>query len=466
MKQRFILLCFIGLIQNSFAQTDSARTPFVQNPAADIPPLRFNLNEDGSHFFQVTFLNQAWLRFNESNPGTLVQDEEKKQTVDIGLRRTRIQMFGQLTDRVFVYFQFGQNNFNGQYNQGANRKNAVFFHDAVCEYNVLKQNWLKIGAGLTIANGLSRFSQPSIGTIMTMDVPVFAQATVDATDEFSRKLSYYARGQLGKVDYRLVFTDPFPITTSGGAYTTGQTAPAISSNASFSPKGHSHQYQGYLQYQFLDKESNQTPYMTGTYLGKKSVFNLGCGIIYQPKAMWIKRNAVDSIGYQNMLLWSAEAYYDAPIAGGKGTALSAYLGYFNYNFGTNYLRYNGIMNPATSAIATGKIGGAGPLYGNSFPMFGTGQALYGQVGYLMKDGLLGNRGTLMPYGSWMHARWNRLDGKPMDVFNLGVNWLINGHKAKISLDWQNRPVYSQPSSTEVKTDGRRNQLVLQYQIFL
>ena len=40
-------------------------------------------------------------------------------------------------------------------------------------------------------NGLSRFSQPSIGTIVTMDVPVFAQATVDQTDEFSRKLSVY-----------------------------------------------------------------------------------------------------------------------------------------------------------------------------------------------------------------------------------------------------------------------------------
>ena len=74
---------------------------------------------------------------------------------------------------------------------------------------------LYIGGGLTIANGLSRFSQPSISTIMSMDVPVFAQATVDQTDEFSRKLSLYARGQIGKLDYRLVLTDPFPVNTNG-----------------------------------------------------------------------------------------------------------------------------------------------------------------------------------------------------------------------------------------------------------
>jgi len=48
-----------------------------------------------------------------------------------------------------------------------------------------------------------------------MDVPVFAQATVDQTDEFSRKLSVYARGQVGRLDYRLVLTDPFPVNTNG-----------------------------------------------------------------------------------------------------------------------------------------------------------------------------------------------------------------------------------------------------------
>jgi hypothetical protein len=180
-----------------------------QQPQKDA--LKFNLNDDGSHYFQFTVLNQTWLRFNQSNPGTLVEGKAKDNTFDIGLRRTRVQAFGQITGNVFIYFQFGMNNFNAQYNTGNNRKLHAFFHDALGEYKVSNGNQLKIGGGLTIANGLSRFSQPSVSSIMTMDVPVFAQSTVDQTDEFSRKLSVYARGQIGKFDYRIVLSDPFPI---------------------------------------------------------------------------------------------------------------------------------------------------------------------------------------------------------------------------------------------------------------
>jgi len=368
-------------------------------------------------------------------------------------------MFGQLTDRVFVYFQFGQNNFNSQHGIGANRKVAVFFHDALCEYRLSNQNQLTVGGGITIANGLSRFSQPSIGTIMTMDVPVFAQATVDQTDEFSRKLSIYARGQIGKIDYRIVFSDPFPISSNG------QNPIPLSAQANFARKGHTHQYQGFFQYQFFDREMSTTPYMTGTYLGKKKIFNIGSGFIYQPKAMWKHGATEKDTTYQPMVLWAAEAFLDAPLNKEKGTAFSAYLGYFNYNFGTNYLRYNGIMNPANGISSTvGNVGKSGATFGNAYPMFGSGQALFGQLGYLFSNSLLGEYGTLMPYASATYADWKRL-GKPMTVFNAGLNWLINGHKAKISIDWQNRPIYTE-SEGKVQYGGRRNCVVLQYQVFI
>ena len=441
----------------SFGQLDSIPKP---GKPKEINPLKYNLNEDGSHFFQVTFLNQAWFRYNESNPGTTVQGTVKSSTADIGLRRTRIQMYGQLTDRVFLYFQFGQNNFNSQYNVGANRKNAAFFHDALCEYKVSNGNQLILGGGLTIANGLSRFSQPSIGTIMTMDVPVFAQATVDQTDEFSRKLSVYARGQVGKLDYRLVLSDPFPIASNG------QPLPALSKQANFSRKASHFQYQSYLQWQFLEKEGHQTPYMTGTYLGKKKIFNIGAGMIYQPKAMWKQGNSSTDTVYQDMVLWSAEAFYDAPVNKEKGTALSAYLGYFNYNYGTNYLRYNGLMNPANGFSGTGNVTGSGGVFGNAFPMFGTGQIVYGQLGYLLPSDLLGSYGSLMPYVSGTYADWKRLDGQKMVLYNAGVNWFINGHKSKITLDWQSRPVFSQAADDKISTGSRKNCFVLQYQIFL
>lgn len=430
-------------------------TVLAQEQSNKVTELKMPLNETGSHYIKATFLNQIWVRNNQSNPGTLVLNEPTSHTLDVGLRRTRFQLFGQLTDRVFFYFQFGQNNFNYLAQNSGNRKLQVFFHDALGEYKVSKGNEkLIIGGGLTIANGLSRFSQPSIGTISTMDVPIFAQATVDQTDEFSRKLSIYARGQLGKLDYRFVFSDPFPITTNG------QPAPALSTNATFSQYGHTHQYQGFFVYNFFDQEPHTTPYMTGTYLGKKKVFNLEAGFIRQNRATWT-REVADTV-FHAMNLFSAALFYDAPLNQEKGTALNAYAGYFKYDFGPGYLRYNGIMNPASSVSLSGPYPAGSQ--GNAFPMFGTGSIWYGQVAYLMKKDLLGEGyGTLMPYASLMMANYTRLD-KSMDVWNLGVNWLLNGHTSKFTLDFQNRPYYKQQGTALVRS-GHRNQVVLQYQIF-
>lgn len=451
------LFLFLFFPISVFCQIDSIPKP--ERVQKEIPFLKYNLNPEGTHFFQATFLNQTWFRWNESNPHTLVQDKIEKQTLDIGLRRTRMQLFGQISDRVFLYFQFGLNNFNAQYALGANRKFAAFFHDALGEYRILASGKWVMGGGLTIANGLSRFSQPSIGTILTMDVPVFAQATVDATDEFSRKLSVYARGQVGRIDYRLIVSDPFPISSNG------QPPIALDKQANFARKGHQLQYQGFFQYQFLDKEPNTTPYMTGTYLGKKRIFNLAGGFIFQKNAMWKQGFTSSDTMYQNMLLLAGECFLDLPVNKETGTAISAYTGYFNYDFGTNYLRYNGLMNPASSiAPGRGTLPSSGPTYGNAYPMFGTGQAIYAQFGYLLPRDLLGEQGTLLPYLSFTHASWDRLQGQSMDIINAGINWLIHGHRSKISLDWQNRPVFSQGEN--VKNEGRRNQLVIQYQVFL
>jgi hypothetical protein len=431
---------------------------YAQQTGNTTNEMKLKLNEDGSHYLKVTFLNQVWLRYNESNPGTTVLGDQTPETFDIGLRRTRLQFFGQLTDHVFFYTQFGQNNFNYLAGQNAtntgNRKVQVFFHDALGEYKVWKGNEkLKLGGGLTITNGLSRFSQPSIGTIMTMDVPVFAQATVDQTDEFSRKLSIYARGQLGRFDYRVALSDPFPITTTGTA------PPPIGASATFAPDTHRKQYQGFFLYNFLDKESNTTPYMTGTYLGKKKVFNIEAGFITQQNATWYTPDAGVTIKRDDMTLWSVALFYDAPVNEEKGTALSAYAGFFDTNYGKNYLRYNGIMNTA-NGINNGPYANS---QGNAFPMFGTGQVIYAQVGYLLKKDLLGEgHGTLMPYASLMSADFDALADR-MNVFDVGINWLISGHMSKISIDYQNRPVYENQGGDLVKVDNK-GQVVLQYQV--
>ena len=427
----------------------------AQEKPKEIEEMRIKLNEDGSHYLKATFLNQVWLRFNDSNPGTLVLNDPTQHTVDIGLRRTRFQLYGQLTDHVFFYFQFGQNNFNYLSQNASNRKLQAFFHDALGEYRFKKgSEKLILGGGLTITNGLSRFSQPSVSTIMTMDVPVFAQATVDQTDEFSRKLSVYARGQLGKFDYRVVMSDPFPVTTNG------QPLPTLSSNATFAQDGHHKQYQGFFLWNFFDKEAHTTPYMTGTYLGKKKIFNLEAGIISQKNATETSPDAGVTKEFHPMNLWSVAAFYDAPINTEKGSAFNAYLGFFDLNYGKGYLRYNGIMNLA-NGLSTGFPSAS---QGNSFPMFGTGQVIYTQVGYLMKKDLLGEgNGTLMPYASLMSAKYDRLNDQ-MNVYNVGLNWLMKGHSSKLTLDYQLRPTFEQQGTELVKT-STRGQAVLQYQLF-
>jgi hypothetical protein len=288
---------------------------------------------------------------------------------------------------------------------------------------------------------------------MTMDVPVFAQATVDQTDEFARKLSIYARGQLGKFDYRIVLSDPFPITSNGSA------APPIGENATFAQDAHHKQYQGFFIYNFFDKETHTTPYMVGTYLGKKRVLNLEAGFISQKNAMWYTPDAGVTIKHQNLKLFSVALFYDAPLSKEKGTALSAYAGYYNTNYGKNYLRYNGIMNPA-SGLSNGP---ASNSQGNAFPMFGTGNVGYAQLGYLLMKDLFGKgNGTIMPYASVMSAKYDRL-ADTMNVFDVGLNWFIKDHTSKLSLDYQNRPVYENRAGDLVKI-GSKGQLVLQYQI--
>lgn len=426
-------------------------------PKNDITELRLNLNEERSHYIKATFSNQVWLRFNQSNPGSTALGDPKDQTFDIGLRRTRFQLFGELTDHVGFYFQFGQNNFNYLAGQNAtnsgNRKFQAFFHDALAEYRVKKKSdILFIGGGLTIGQGLSRFTQPSVSTIMSLDLPIFLQTTVDHIDQFNRKLSVYARGQIGKLDYRVLLTDPFPVTSSG------ITPPAISHHATFAHNYHNKQYQGFFMWNFFEPEPHVTQSTSGTYLGKKRVFNLEAGFITQKDAMW-SGDAVDP-AYHNMTHWSVALFYDAPVNAEKGTALNAYAGYFNTNYGPGYIRYNGSMNPANGTTLTGAPAGS---FGNAYPMFGTGQVIYAQAGYLARKDLLGENGTLMPYITLQSARYDRLD-KQMNVYDIGVNWLINGHNSKISLDWQLRPTYTPHGTDLVKDNGAKSAVVLQYQI--
>lgn len=403
------------------------------------------MSEDGKEFIKFTFLNQTWLRYTDANPGTTVNGYAKDQIFDIGLRRTRMQLFGQLSPRVFFYTQFGMNNFtyNSKQYQGA------FFHDAVSEF-IVNEKWLSIGAGLTGWSGLSRYASPSVGSILSADAPLYQQTTNGATDQFLRKLSMYAKGKVGKLDYRLAISKPMAI--QNAVYTVSP----LSVNSEFSPYPAKLQSQGYFMYQFLDQEENKTPYTTGTYLGKKKIFNLGAGFIYQPDAMWNLNASGDTVN-SNLILLGLDVFADIPVNKEKGNAFTGYFAANYFDLGNNYVRNIGVMNPANGTSGSSTFNGAG----NAFPIIGTGSTFYVQLGYLMKKELLG-KGTLQFYGASQISDFDRLN-EMMVMYEGGVNWLIQGnHQSKITLNCQMRPVFN----AALDYSHHRGMILLQYQIMI
>jgi hypothetical protein len=294
---------------------------------------------------------------------------------------------------------------------------------------------------------------------------------------------------VGKLDYRASISDPYPYAISGNPVT------LTVNQATFAGVGHHKQYQGHLMYMFFDKEDHTTPgYFTGSYLGKKKILSVGGGFIYQRNATWYHQDSTDSKGnpaatgakalgsptatgapapnsstvYNDMVELGLEVFYDSPLNKDKGTAMTLMGGFYHIDYGKNYIRMNGLMNPAL--VATSNVVGNGTnsngTYngsGNAYPMFGSGNTFYMQAAYLFKRDMFGEgKGTLQPYVCGRFTNYQYLKD-PMQVFNAGVNWLIDGHKSKISLDWELRPIYNSKDHTITQ---RASQVVLQYQIFI
>ncbi|OUJ70870.1 hypothetical protein [Hymenobacter crusticola] len=434
--------------------TQSAQATQTTPPRPTAAPLKdgkLALNEDASHYVKLTLANQVWLRYNQSNPGTQVNGYTRPHTYDVGIRRFRIQFYGQLTDRVFIYSQIGINNFSYL----SDRKVGFFLHDAVSEYAVVK-NHFSLGAGLGAWNGLSRATASSVGTIMGIDLPLVAETTNDVNDQFGRKLSLYAKGKLGRFDYRVALSKPLIIARGT----------AIAPYATFASKPPKPQFQGYFQWQFKDLESNLTPYSAGTYLGKKRVFNLGAGFIVQPQATWTRDAGQPDTTSHAMKQFAVDVFYDAPVStAADAPSVSFYAAAMHLDYGPNYLRYTAPMDPA-NGLATGttnQIAGAGITYGNAVPLYGTGNVLYAQAGYKLKDNIVGTT-TFMPYVSYQYARYKRL-ADDLNYYDAGINWLLAGHTSKFTLSYQNRPVYLVQANGDNRVDSRRSAVVMQYQVY-
>jgi hypothetical protein len=357
----------------------------------------------------------------------------------------------QINKKVFMYTQFGINSFNSL----SARKPGLFLHDVTAEYKVYK-NYITLGGGLSGWNGTARYTSSGVGNILGMDLPTIEETTNDVTDQFVRKLGVYAKGQIGGLDYRFSAANPFPIQNS---LTTVATLSGTNS-AAYSTKAPEMQYQGYVKWQFFDKESNLLPYSAGSYLGKKRVLNVGGGFTYQKDAMWYRNANMDTLTTP-LQQFALDVFYDSYLNKEKQNAITAYAAFLNYDFGPNYIRNAGAMNTANGTVGTASFNGAG----NNVPLIGTGQVVYAQAAYLFKKDLLGKNGTLQPYASGSYAMYQKLKD-PVLMYDIGVNWIIAGQNSKISLDYQSRPIFNADANGDLHEtkNARRGQVVLQYQV--
>ncbi|MBK6666509.1 MAG: hypothetical protein IPG48_10235 [Saprospiraceae bacterium] len=109
------------------------------------------------------------------------------------------------------------------------------------------------------------------------------------------------------------------------------------------------------------------------------------------------------------------------------------------------------------ASATSFAGG-----GNAQPMIGTGTIGYIQAGYVLPK--LKNGTSFMPYFTATYKDFERLKDPSMQ-WGLGMNYFVTGHNAKLTLEYQTRPIYK-TVGTDIVKDGSKGQFIFQTHVFL
>lgn len=402
--------------------------------------LRVYLENDSSSYAGLRLTGQLWMRLNENNPGTLINGQASSSFFDISVRRIRLQTYARIREKTNMTMTLGQNNINYL----TARSGEIRLLDFYVDHRL--HQFLTVGGGQSGWNGTSRYAAPLTSKMLTLDVSPFMIPTVNQTDNILRKLSAYLKGQVGKWDYRWVFSRPYaPVENTGIS--------AISTFANVKP---GMQTAFYLKHQFFEKESNHSPFHSGTYDGERKLLALGMGFERQNDAMWHLNARADTIT-TSLTLMAIDLFGELPLP--KNRALTFYTGYFYYDFGPDYLRVIGFNNVGRGVNEMGTFNGSG----NSWPGIGTGHTVYFQGGFLWK--IPERKEKIQPFISGQYSQYQRLDDH-VSYLEGGVNLLLNGQASKITLAFQNRPVFDFSGEGRLLETTRRNAFVLQYQLRL
>lgn len=145
---------------------------------------------------------------------------------------------------------------------------------------------------------------------------------------------------------------------------------------------------------------------------------LGLGMERQNEAMWHLTSASDTVT-TGISLFAADLFGEIPLPGNK--AWTFYMGYFQYDFGPNYLRVIGFNNVGSGLNSQGTFSGTG----NAWPAIGTGRTGYFQVGHAWT--LSGRKERIQPFFSAQLSEYDKLE-EPVTFLKEGLIycWTDNG----------------------------------------
>lgn len=444
---------------------DTVKASSEKNPL-DIGELKINLNDKGDKWLKFGISSQIWLRSIDNNPGTAVNGVPQNQTYDAGIRRMRLIIQSQVTPFYSVFLQMGINNqsFNsgggtGTGNNGAGKKSPFFFHDAYNELAIIprndfqtgkpNKNNLYLGAGLHSWNGVSRLTNASTTKMLAGDIPVFNFPTIEMADQFARQLGIFVHGELDRINYRFSVNKPFATSLKpavGG--------PAVDNNQSGKLS-----YSGYAFYQFFNKETTVTSFLPGNNLAAKKVLNLGAGF-YTNKDATQTQPTENNFESHDVSIFGADVYTELPLGSkNKEMGLTLYSVFYRYNYGPDYLRISGLLNPGTSdPLFTGQRALEGA--GNNRVLMGTGNIWFSQMGFVLPK--FSKVLKVQPFFNYALKDMKALNQNG-SYYDIGANLYLYGQNARIVAQYSNRPLYDTASQ---KVFDRKGEFLLSFQIVL
>ncbi len=432
-------------------------------------------------------LMQFWSRYGETNEGTIYKGDTVDFVSDLSLRRLSLITAFEITPK----FLFMVNvNSNGNTSGTAQQTNLNFgIIDGYAEYTLSEK--LSIGAGLHLWNGFSRLNVENVGTLTNLDVPKFQAPYFNQLDKLNRMLGIYARGRLGKLDYRFSVNDPFTPANMSVPANNGVGSPSgglVNTPANFSqlnvayfnPAAQTKMFVGYLKWQFLNNEFNKIPFENGDYLGQKKVLNIGAGFAYRKNGMMVPTKIelrslallesstnpklLKEATYHDILCLAADVFFSYKLSP-KNAGITIYSGYFYTDMGPNFYTVS-----STNQISSYSYNSKSNINGSGLasPASGTGKSFYFVTGYRLPNGFPFNNGQLGLFATWQHSQFEALK-TPVNIYETGVNWFVSGHGLKLTLQYRNRPVfggvagYANLESTATE-QSRKGELIFQAQV--